>query len=93
MPNTNVSEVTKVRFDLWAVLAFLVLGAVLGMGYLFNEQGMARERVQSACDRITVLEQQFYFIKEGIVRLETGQKELTAAITRPERVKTLKGRE
>jgi hypothetical protein len=35
-------DATKVRFDLWAVLSFLVVLVGIGMGYLFNAQATAR---------------------------------------------------
>lgn len=76
----NGCETTKIRFDLWAVLTFLFVLAGSGMLYLFNQQAIARDErtkaISAVCDRVTVLEQQMYFIKEGIVELKEGQREV-----------------
>ena len=76
----NEDDVTKVRFDLYGVLFFLVVLVGIGMGYLFTAQATAREErtkaIQNVCDRVTVLETQYRFISEGISELKQGQKEL-----------------
>jgi hypothetical protein len=75
--------VTRVRFDLWAVLAFLVLLAGISFGYLFQSQAASRdERIKAdalMCDRITRLETNYENIIRGIDRLtvtveKTGDK-------------------
>lgn len=77
---------TKVRFDLWAVLGFLIIIVATGFGYLFTAQAEnAKERQkenQAVCDRVTKLETQYYFITEGIKELREGQKDLVATIKR-----------
>lgn len=76
----NDDSATQVRFDLYGVLAFLVILVGIGMGYLFTAQATAREERTMVCERVTVLETQYRFISEGIVELKQGQKELTATL-------------
>lgn len=81
---TDNSEKTIVRFDLWAVLAFLVLLVGIGMGYLFNAQAESKEerriQVQSINERVTRLEMKFDYLVDGISELKMGQKELTSVV-------------
>jgi hypothetical protein len=80
---------TKVRFDLWGVLAFLVVLVGIGMGYLFNAQATAREErtkaIQGVSDRVTKLEERYTFITDGILELKAGQKEVMNALSAHER--------
>ena len=76
---------TKVRFDLWAVLAFLVILAAICIGYLFNAQAMDRERNQAVCDRVTLLEANYGHIIAGIAKIERGQEKLAEALADRER--------
>jgi hypothetical protein len=82
----NEDDVTKVRFDLYGVLFFLVVLVGIGMGYLFTAQATARDErtkaIQNVCDRVTVLETQYKFISEGIVELKQGQRELVVTLKR-----------
>ena len=83
--------VTRVRFDLWAVLAFLVLLAGLSFGYLFNAQITAAKDVQVQqkdylfnhqllAQRITVLEMNYGFISTGIADMKIAQKDMMSAL-------------
>jgi len=82
--------ITKVRFDLWAVLGFLILLVGIGMGYLFNAQAENREerlkQVQGVSDRVTRLEMQYSYITEGIGDLKKNQKEIADMLARQQRV-------
>ena len=84
---------TKVRFDLWAVLGFLVLLAAICIGYLFNAQAMDRERNQAVCDRVTLLEANYGHIIAGIAKIERGQEKLAEALYQHEQStrRSLKG--
>jgi prefoldin subunit 5 len=80
---------TKIRFDLWAVLSFLVVLVGIGMGYLFTAQATAREdrtkAIQIVSDRVTKLEERLEYIKDGINELKGGQKDLIQALYTHER--------
>ncbi len=88
-------SVTKVRFDLWAVLGFLVLLVGVCVGYLFNAQATNREErqvaIQIVSDRVTRLEANYSFIIEGITDLKRGQKELEVAIVLHEKSSRKRG--
>lgn len=79
MPNNNE---TKVRFNLWAVLGFLVLLGALGFGYLFSAQSEDRVQTGVMADRVTRLEANYIHIGSGIndikTTLEKVQEELVA---------------
>lgn len=79
-----MGDMTKVRFDLWAVLAFLVLMFGIALGYLFTSQAQAREErtkaIASVCDRVTILETRYEFIIKGIEELRQGQREVVSTL-------------
>lgn len=81
---TDSEGKTLVRFDLWVVLAFLVLLSGIGMGYLFNAQAESRESRQRAdqvlSERVTKVEAQIGYITEGITELKQGQLEVVKAL-------------
>jgi hypothetical protein len=76
--------VTRVKFDLWAVLGFLVVLSGLSMGYLFNAQANSKaERIasdQMLDTRMTKLEAHVGFIIEGINDLKRGQKDVERSL-------------
>ena len=69
-----MTENTRVRFDLWAVLGFLVLLFSLCFGYLFNAQAVSKdERIksdQAQVERLVRLETQYGSIIAGQDRIE-----------------------
>ena len=77
MPENGI---TKVRFDLWAVLAFLCLLAALSIGYLFTAQAKTQDKVQDVCDRTTRIEANYEFIVKTLGKLEQGQEALVRAV-------------
>jgi hypothetical protein len=80
---------TPVRFDLWSVLAFLVLLAGLTAGYLFNAQASSKaERIasdQNLDNRMTKMEAHFGYIITGIEDLKHGQDKQVQALENHER--------
>jgi hypothetical protein len=84
------SETTKVRFDLWAVLTFVVLASVTGFIYLNStlaEGRAARISNDHAISiRVSNLEQQFLYISTGITELKQGQKDLVDAMRAHEKM-------
>ncbi len=77
-------ETTKVRFDFWTVLGFLVVLMAACLGYLFTAQGTNRDEsrgaIQAVSDRTTKLEMQYVYIVEGINELKKGQKDVAATL-------------
>jgi hypothetical protein len=69
-----MTENTRVRFDLWAVLGFLVFLFSICFGYLFNAQAVSKdERIksdQAQVERIVRLETQYESIIAGQGRIE-----------------------
>lgn len=82
---------TKVRFDLWAVLAFLTLLGGISIGYLFSAQAENLKANQAICDRMTRLEANYQFIIDGIGKLDRGQERMAETLNQHER-NTRKGR-
>jgi hypothetical protein len=81
-------EVTRVRFDLWAVLGFIVLMGVVFGGYLFQTLASGRaERIaadQQIDLRVTKLETHYSYIIQGIADLKAGQKEVADSLAKHE---------
>lgn len=80
MANGDSNGVTKVRFDLWAVLGFLVLLFALCFGYLFNAQAINKEeRVrmdQALYDRVTKIETQYGYIVQALEKVSVVADEI-----------------
>jgi hypothetical protein len=66
---TNGDTVTKIRFDLWAVLAFLVFAGISSFTFLYAEGKETKTKQQEVIQRVTVLETQYKHIIEGIDKL------------------------
>jgi hypothetical protein len=81
--------VTKVRFDLWAVLGFLILSALYGFSYLNSslaEGRAARIAADQQMDvRVTRLETNYDHIRIGIDELKKGQEKLVDTLNEHER--------
>jgi len=69
------SEVTGVRFHLWAVLGFLVLLFAICVGFLNAEQRTAAEKQQATTGRVVILETQYSYIIKGLDALTITVKE------------------
>ena len=78
----NDNGVTRVRFDLWAVLAFLVLLVGGGGIYMFNAQAADREKLQSVKEEVIVLKQQYVSINEKLCEISATLKEFTLSFER-----------
>lgn len=91
MAMTDCNGKTVVRFDLWAVLGFLVLLVGIGMGYLFNAQAgnkaEMQQQVQGISDRVMKLEAKLDYLVDGIAELKAGQKELVVTLQKYNRAK------
>ncbi len=81
--------ITKVRFDLWAVLAFLTLLGGICIGYLFNAQMISRDErkaMDQALDiRVSRIEVNYGFIVEGIGELKQGQLKVIDELAKHEK--------
>jgi uncharacterized membrane-anchored protein YhcB (DUF1043 family) len=90
---------TRVKFDLWAVLGFLVLLVGICVGYLFVAQAANKEerqgQVQALDKRVTVIEINYEHILKGIDVLQKGQKDLVDALTVHEKttLRAIRGKE
>jgi hypothetical protein len=60
---------TRVRFNLWVVLGFIVALFAAVAGYINTEQCVIRDRQQVVIQRVTRLETQYGFIISSIERL------------------------
>lgn len=83
-------ENTKVRFDLWLVLVFLVTMGVSSSVFLYREGRETKVRQAEVINRVVVLEAQQKTILEGIIELKQGQKELTSVLLAQERAMRIK---
>jgi predicted nuclease with TOPRIM domain len=83
------NETTKVRFDLWAVLAFITLFAFGGFSFLFNSLSESRaERIandERLSIRLTRLEANYEFIISGISDLRKGQEKIAESLNEHEK--------
>jgi hypothetical protein len=74
------SGTTKVRFDLWVVLAVIVITFAGGFSYLnaYLVEGRAARIANdhALAVRVTKLESSFEYITSGINELKMGQKEV-----------------
>jgi hypothetical protein len=81
---------TKVRFDLWAVLAVIVIFFFGGFSYLntYLVEGRAARisNDHAMAVRITKLEASFDYITCGITELKAGQKELVETMKAHEKM-------
>jgi len=85
MPDTT----TKVRFELWCVLGFILLLGMIVSGFLWDALATGkRERIatnQMVESRLTRLETNYDYIKSGVERLERGQDRVVDALKEHER--------
>src|SRR5512133_3893837 len=83
-----MTEETKVKFSLWAVLGFLVLIAAILFGDLYlgqrSIQAKSLEMNQAVCTRVTILEESFKAIREDSKDIKAGLKEVVAAVNKHE---------
>ncbi len=66
-----MTEGTQVRFNLWAVLAFLFVVGTASFTFLYAEQKETRVKQQEDGQRITKLETQYEYIIKGLEKLTT----------------------
>jgi hypothetical protein len=71
---------TQIRFNLWAVLTFLVIMGASSFTFLYAEGKTTKEKQQDVIHRVLVLEVQNKAILDGINELKAGQKEIEIAI-------------
>ena len=79
-----MTEETKVRFSLWAVLGFLCVIAAILFGDLYfgqrNIQAKSLEMNQAVCERVTVLEQSFKYLREDNGDIKQGLRDVVKTI-------------
>ncbi len=66
-----MTEGTQVKFNLWAVLAFLFVVGTASFTFLYAEQKETRVKQQEDGQRITRLEMQYEYIIKGLEKLTT----------------------
>ncbi len=79
------NENTKVKFDLWTVLGFLVLLVALCLAYLFTAQGTIQDKAQVVSERVTKLEANYGHIIDGIGELKMAQSKVVDALNAHEK--------
>jgi hypothetical protein len=65
-----MSPGTEVRFNLWAVLGFLVLMGVSSFTFLYAEGSITKSKQQEVLQRLVVLETNYANIMKGISELK-----------------------
>jgi len=68
---------TKVWFNLWAVLGFVLLLGAIGFTYLHAEGSKTKEKQQEVIQRVTKLETQYVFIIERLEGLTRAVEKST----------------
>ncbi len=76
------SGTTKVKFELWWVLAFLVTITFLGGMYLFNVQASDREKIQFIKEDVIILKQQFKNIDDKLANISATMEKISEAFAR-----------
>jgi hypothetical protein len=71
---------TQIRFNLWAVLTFLVVMGASSFTFLYAEGKVTKEKQQDVIHRVIALEVQNKAILDGINDLKAGQKEVVEAL-------------
>ena len=87
MPPDVTNKPTTVRFELWAVLAFLVALTGICIGYLFNSQADSKVAHNVLSERVVKVETNYTHIVTGIERLEKSQKEMMELLIKQKRAK------
>lgn len=77
-----MKDETSVRFNLWAVLAFLCLLGGICFAYLFNVQTEARVTTTTHSERITKLETNYDFIIDKLNDIKISQDEVKKELVR-----------
>jgi uncharacterized membrane-anchored protein YhcB (DUF1043 family) len=67
--NVMTDDESKVRFDLWTVLGFLVLLVGICLGYLFLAQGADRVDQQKTQKDVAVLQERYENINQKLDKL------------------------
>ena len=79
-----MTDETKVRFSLWAVLGFLCLIAAILFGDLYlgqrTIQAKSLEMNQQVCTRVTILEESFRSLREDNGDIKQGLREVVRAL-------------
>ncbi len=60
---------TRVTFNLWAVLAFLIIAGISSFSFLYAEGKETKVEQQKIIQRVTKLEAQYTFIIDRLERL------------------------
>ena len=81
---------TQVKFNLWAVLAFLFLAGVSSFTFLYAEGKETKVKQQEVIQRVTKLETQYNYIIEGLRDLKISVDESSRKLE-THRMKTEKG--
>jgi len=68
-------EQTQVRFDLWAVLAFIFLAGAVAVGFLYADQKETKTKQQEVLYRIVKIESQYDYIISGLDKLTKAVEE------------------
>ena len=71
---TDENIVSKVRFDLWAVLGLLIALGGICVGYLNAEQVKTKEKQQAVIERVTKIETQYCYIIERLDGLKASSE-------------------
>jgi len=84
-----MSETTKVRFDLWCILGFMLLLGMIVSGFLYDALATGkRERIitnQIVESRLTKLETNYVYIMNGLDKLERSNEKVVDALKDHER--------
>ena len=80
-----MSPETQVKFNLWTVLAFLVLAGMSSFTFLYAEGKETKLSQQTVIQRVVALETMNKAVLDGISRLEVGQKEVANALNNHEK--------
>jgi hypothetical protein len=84
-----MTETTKVRFDLWLVLGFIILLGGVVSGFLYDALATGKkERLasqQHLTERLVKLETNYIYIMSGLDKLERGNDKLIDALSTHER--------
>jgi len=80
----RANETTKVRFELWCVLGFMLVLGMIVSGFLYDALATGkRERIatnQIVESRLTKLETNYVYIMNGLDKLERSNEKVVDAL-------------